>query len=117
MHLLKFPFQTQTLWEESIKMNHAMQFALGKLLVFAALFNAQKSMSQSRMQFALLLVDCADHDGNYLAASVFFNVHIVSKSRAEFSPPIGAFMELLSNANLPCLVNLRLKGERVWGEI
>ncbi len=41
----------------------------------------------------LLLIDCAGHYGNYLAASVFFNVHIVSKSHAEFSPPIGAFME------------------------
>ncbi len=27
-------------------------------------------------------------------------------SPAEFPPPIGAFMELRSNANLPCLVNL-----------
>ncbi len=43
-----------------------------------------------------------------LAASVFFNVHIVSKSPAECSPPIGAFMELCSNANLPCMVNLAL---------
>ncbi len=52
----------------------------------------------------LLLVDC--HYGNYLAASVFFNMRIVSKSHTEFSPPIGAFMELRSNANFPCLVNL-----------
>ncbi len=41
-----------------------------------------------------------------LSASVFFNVHIVSKTHAEFFAPINAFMELLSNANLPCLVNL-----------
>ncbi len=94
-----------------------MQFALVKLLVFAPLFNAQKSMSQRRWQL-LLLVDCTDHYGNYLVKSVFFNVHIVSKSPAEFSPPIGAFMELLSNANLPCLVNLALNGdERVWSKI
>ncbi len=26
MHLQEFPFQTQNLWEESIKMNHVMQF-------------------------------------------------------------------------------------------
>ncbi len=26
---------------------------------------------------------------------LFFNVHIVSKSLGEFSPPIGTFMELL----------------------
>ncbi len=39
---------------------------------------------------------------------LFFNVHIVSKSPAEISPPIGAFMELRSNSNLPSLVNLAL---------
>ncbi len=38
---------------------------------------------------------------NDLAASVFFNVRIVSKSHAEFAPPISAFMELCSNTNLP----------------
>ncbi len=37
---------------------------------------------------------------------MFFKVRIGSKSPAEFSPPIGAFMELRYNANLPCLVNL-----------
>ncbi len=37
---------------------------------------------------------------------LFFNVRIVSKSPAELSPPIGAFMELYSNANLPCLLYL-----------
>ncbi len=41
-------------------------------------------------------------------ALVFFNVRLVSKSHAEFSPPIGAFMELHSKDNLPCLVNLAL---------
>ncbi len=40
--------------------------------------------------------------------SVFFNVHLISRSPAEFSPPIGTFMELRSNARLPCLVNLAL---------
>ncbi len=54
----------------------------------------------------MLLLDCAGHYGNYLAVSVFSNVCIVSKSSADFSPPIGTFMELRSNANLPCLVNL-----------
>ncbi len=36
MHLQEFPFQTQNLWEESIKMNHTTRFtfALVKLLVF-----------------------------------------------------------------------------------
>ncbi len=57
-------------------------------------------------RFTLFLVDCASHYGNDLAASVFFNVRIVSKSPTEFSPPICAFMELSLNANLPCLVNL-----------
>ncbi len=50
-----------------------------------------------------------------LSASVFFNVHIVSKTQAEFSAPISAFMELLSNANLPCLVNLAQSVCRVRG--
>ncbi len=44
----------------------------------------------------------------YDVTSVFFNVCIVSKSPAEFSPRIGAFMELCSNANLSCLVNMAL---------
>ncbi len=35
-------------------------------------------------------------------------LHLVGKSPAEFSAPIGAFTELRSNANLPCLVNLVL---------
>ncbi len=52
----------------------------------------------------LVLVDCAGHYGNYMAASVFFNVRIVNKSSAVFSPPFDAFMELRSNANLPSLV-------------
>ncbi len=39
---------------------------------------------------------------------VVSNVRIVSKSPADFSPPIGAFMALRSNANLPCLVKLAL---------
>ncbi len=39
---------------------------------------------------------------------MFFTVRIVSKSPAKFSTPIGAFMELRSNVNLPCLVNLAL---------
>ncbi len=41
-------------------------------------------------------------------ASVFFNLRIVSKSPAEFSPPIGVVLELRSRANLPCLVKLSL---------
>ncbi len=39
-------------------------------------------------------------------ASVFFSLHIVSKSRAEMSTPIGAVVESHSHANLPCLVKL-----------
>lgn len=35
-----------------------------------------------------------------------FNVRIISKSPAEFSPPIGAFIELRSNTTLQCLVSL-----------
>ncbi len=34
-------------------------------------------------------------------ASVFFNLHVVSKSPAEISTPIGALLELCSRANLP----------------
>ncbi len=41
-----------------------------------------------------------------ICLSVSFIVRIVSKSHAECSPLIGAFIELRSNANLPCLVNL-----------
>ncbi len=56
-------------------------------------------------------MDCAGHYGNDLVPgtytlSVFFNVHLVSKPPAEFSSSIGTIMELRSNANLPCLVNL-----------
>ncbi len=36
------------------------------------------------------------------------NVRIVSKSPTEVFPPIGAFIDLHSYANLPCLVNLGL---------
>ncbi len=39
---------------------------------------------------------------------MFFNLLIVSKSLAEISTLIGAVLELRSNANLPCLVNLAL---------
>ncbi len=40
---------------------------------------------------------------------LFFNVRMASKPPAEFFPPIiGAFMELRSNANFLCLVNLAL---------
>ncbi len=39
---------------------------------------------------------------------LFFNVRMASKPPAEFYPPTGAFMELRSNANFPCLVNLSL---------
>ncbi len=35
--------------------------------------------------------------------SVFFNLHVVSKSPSEISPPIGAVFGI---ANLPCLVKL-----------
>ncbi len=60
------------------------------------------------------MVDCAGHYGNDLALSVFSEVRIVSKSPTEFSPSIGAFMELRSNANLPCLLNLALK---IFGDV
>ncbi len=43
--------------------------------------------------------------------SVFFNLHVVSKSPAEISTPIGTVLELRSRANLPCLVKLAPK---VW---
>ncbi len=37
-----------------------------------------------------------------------FNLRVVSKSPTEMSPPIGALLELLSRANLPCLLKLAL---------
>ncbi len=66
----------------------------------------------------LLLVDCAGHYRNDLTASVYLIVLIVSKSHAEFSPPIGALIELRSNVNLPCLVNLALDVlvYMIWGK-
>ncbi len=39
---------------------------------------------------------------------MFFNLHIVSKSPAEISIPIGTVLELRSRANLSCLVKLAL---------
>ncbi len=57
----------------------------------------------------LVLVDCYGHYGNALAASVFFNSHIVNRLVAEHSTPIGAFMGLRSHVNLPCLGNLAQK--------
>ncbi len=39
-------------------------------------------------------------------ASVFFNLHIVSKSPAEISSPIGTFLVLCSRANFPYVVKL-----------
>lgn len=40
--------------------------------------------------------------------SVFFNLWIVSRLSTELHTHIGAFLELCSCANLPCLVNLAL---------
>ena len=54
------------------------------------------------------MVDCAGHYENDLAVSVFFNVHIVSKSPAEISPPIADILELRARANFHCLVNQAL---------
>ncbi len=57
----------------------------------------------------LLFVDCAGHYGNNLAASVFFNMHIVSKLPAEFPPPICTFIELCNlrcTAKRPRIMNL-----------
>jgi len=52
--------------------------------------------------------DCVCHYANDPAASVSFNVHILSKSPAELFTPICVFVGLRSHANLPCLVNLAL---------
>lgn len=41
-------------------------------------------------------------------ATVFFNLHVVSKSSSELSSPICTCLELRSDANLPCLINLAL---------
>ncbi len=51
---------------------------------------------------------CLGHYGYDLAVSVFFHLHIVSRSTAELSILIDVFMGLGSHANLPCLVNLAL---------
>ncbi len=37
---------------------------------------------------------------------MFFNLRVVSKSPTETSTPIGTVLELLSRANLLCLINL-----------
>ncbi len=73
-------------------------FALVILVVFAPLFHFPKTHILKQV------VTC----GNDLAVSVFFNVRMASKPPAEFYPPICVFMELSSNANFPCLVNLAL---------
>ncbi len=49
-------------------------------------------------------LDCVGHYENDLAASVFFNVRIVSKSPAELSPPSA----LLSNCAASKYTGLRL---------
>ncbi len=83
-----------------------LTFALVKLLVFAplahltlpkkhALKQAVICAALGRLRWSLLKI---------WLRLVFFNVRIVSKSPAEFSPPIGAFMQLRSNTSLPCLV-------------
>jgi len=42
------------------------------------------------------------------AVSVFFHLCVVSRSRAELSTPVGAFMGSRSYVNLTCSVNLSL---------
>jgi len=53
-------------------------------------------------------VECVGHCGNYLAASVFLNLLIISTSSAKLSTPIGTLVELPSQDSLPCLVNVAL---------
>ncbi len=78
-------------------------------LIFAPLFNAPKKHFLKQAVICAALGRLHSSLWKWDIASVFFNVHIVSKSPAELSPPICAFMEMRSNANLPCLVNLAHK--------
>ncbi len=100
IHLQEFPLQTQNLWEESIKINHAMRFTNVCAHQITGIC-AQKKHVLKQAVICYALGRCAGHYENDLAESVFFNVRIVSKSHAEFSLPIGTFMELCSNTNLP----------------
>ncbi len=76
--------------------NKSDKFAPVNSLVFAALFNAPQKA-------------CLKAGGNLRLWFLFFNLHHVSKSPVEFSTFVSAFMELRSNANLPCLVNLSFR--------
>ncbi len=83
-------------------------FAFIKLLIFAPLFNTPKKAclkagSNLRFSWSIALVIM-----EMIWVRLFFNLHIICKSPTEFCTPICAFMELRSNANLACLVNLGL---------
>ncbi len=104
-----FPFRRKIYGRRVLKLitqRDLLTFALVKLLVFAALFKAPK---KHVLKQAVICSTLGRLSWSLWKWSVFFNVHLVGKSHAEFSPPISAFMELCSNANLPCLVHLALK--------
>jgi len=70
-----------------------LKFVLVNSLVFAPLSDANLHCSWY----------CIGHYGNYTAASVFFNLCVVSRSHAELCTPICIFL-LRSHANLACFV-------------
>ncbi len=73
-----------------IMQSNLLIFALIKLLVFAPLFNLPPQRK---------VVICTAHGWSCDVVS------LICTFNPEFSPPIGAFMELRFNANLPCLVS------------
>ncbi len=109
-----------------ITQRHLLMFALVNLLV--PLFNAQKKNVLNYF-FACVVSRSPAPDEHWLClfttmlictalgiflwlifkwdvASVFFNLHVVSKSPAEISTPISSVLELWSCANLHCLENM-----------
>ncbi len=100
------------------------QIAVVNSLVFAPLFNKQESMSWdilplAWLQYLLIWAALGRLHCSLLkwSVSVFFNVLFVSRSTAEPSTPIRAFMGWQrSHANLPCLVNLEYGTQAICGQ-
>ncbi len=89
-------------------MNHTTRSVLVISLVFVALCNTQNMHVLNQLViYAAYGRLCRSLWKLDVASLMFINGHLVGKSH-KFSPPISAFVELCSNANLPCLVNLAL---------
>ncbi len=88
-------------------MNHTTPSVLVISLVFVALCNTQNKHVLNQLVIYAAYGRLCRSLWKLDVASLFINVHLVGKSH-KFSPPISAFVELCSNANLPCLVNLAL---------